>query len=77
MPWCPECDAYRAPSAVEHGGACRTCGTAVERGGLRSLKVDDELPPVPWSLKVLFVSFLVYLGWRAWQGVDWILGRMG
>lgn len=34
MPWCPHCDAYRAPSAVMPDGSCPVCRAAVERGSL-------------------------------------------
>ncbi len=35
-------------------------------------------PPVkaPWHFKLLVVSVVVYLGWRAWQGIEWVLGKL-
>ncbi len=34
MPWCDDCRAYRAPSAVRRDGSCPTCGARVDPGGL-------------------------------------------
>ncbi|HVM40179.1 MAG TPA: hypothetical protein VM618_05280 [Acidimicrobiia bacterium] len=76
MPWCASCDAYRAPSAVAVDGRCTTCGTPVDPGGLADGTGDSEgLPPVPWHLKLVVASFLVYLAFRGWQGVEWVLDK--
>lgn len=76
MPWCPQCDSYRAPSALEADGRCSQCGADVDPGGLRKVVVDDDgLPPVPWHLKLLIVAFLVYLAFRSWAGVEWIIDK--
>jgi hypothetical protein len=29
--------------------------------------------PLPWHLKLLAGALVVYLGFRAWQGIDWII----
>jgi hypothetical protein len=39
--------------------------------------VDDEPLPVPWHLKALLAAVVLYLGWRAWQGVEWVAQRVG
>ena len=46
-------------------GSCPTCGRELE-------------PPVkaPWHFKLLVVSVVIYLGWRAWQGIEWLLGKL-
>ncbi len=60
---------------------CEACGPEVE------VPVDEptcpscgrELEPplkAPWHFKLLVVSLVIYLGWRAWQGVAWVLGRL-
>jgi hypothetical protein len=36
---------------------------------------DEPAPAVPWHLKLLGMALAVYLGWRALQGIDWLLGR--
>jgi hypothetical protein len=48
-------------------GTCPTCGRAiaepqVERGA-------------PWHFKLLLAAVVLYLGFRAWQGVDWLAHR--
>ncbi len=36
---------------------------------------EEELGPIPLHLKVLGVALVVYLGWRFFQGVEWIIHR--
>lgn len=85
MPWCFECEAYRAPSAVRRDGSCPVCGETVDPGKLTTTAEKlppprageaEEPPPAPWHLKLLGVAVAAYLGLRAWQGVDWILERL-
>lgn len=46
-------------------GACPTCGRQIA-------------PPAkaPWHFKLLMVAVAAYLGFRAIQGVDWVLDRL-
>jgi hypothetical protein len=46
-------------------GSCPSCGTVIAK-------------PVkaPWHFKLLLVALVLYLGWRAWQGVDWVIGHL-
>ena len=76
MPWCTDCDRYLSPSTVREDGTCPTCGRPVEPGAAHSAEVQtkEELPPVPWSLKLLALAVAVYLGWRLIQGIEWVLG---
>ena len=37
---------------------------------------DDETLPVPWHLKVLVGAVALYLGYRAYEGVAWVVGRL-
>jgi hypothetical protein len=36
---------------------------------------EEDLPPVPWHLKLLAGAVALYLGWRAFQGVEWVIQR--
>ncbi|MEX1006703.1 MAG: hypothetical protein WD271_02535 [Acidimicrobiia bacterium] len=77
MPWCDTCDRFLSPSTVRADGACPTCGRAVDPGSAHSLADapaddDDALGPIPWHLKLLAGALAVYLGWRAWQGIEWV-----
>jgi hypothetical protein len=44
------------------GGSCPTCGRMIAT-------------PVkaPWHFKLMLVALAVYLGWRAWQGIEWVV----
>ena len=35
-----------------------------------------DLDPVPWHLKLLAGAVAVYLGWRAFQGIEWLVHRL-
>ena len=35
---------------------------------------DETLPPIPWHLWLLAAALAVYLGYRAMQGIEWLLG---
>ena len=74
MPWCATCDRFLSPSTVRADGACPTCGRAVDPGSARAAAdpADDELGPIPWHLKLLAGALAVYLGYRAWQGIEWV-----
>jgi len=66
MPWCDHCSAYwRAPELAE-GGGCPTCGRTLDTTPARS----------PWHFKLLMVSLTIYLGYRAFQGVAWLVSRL-
>jgi hypothetical protein len=47
------------------GGECPTCG-----------RVITEVAGAPWHFKLLVVAVALYLGYRAWQGVDWVVHRL-
>jgi len=34
-----------------------------------------DLDPIPWHLKLLAGAVALYLGWRAFQGIEWIVHR--
>ena len=75
MPWCPSCDEYFAPPRVHPDGTCPTCGKAVDPGGARPVATDDPpLDPIPWHFKLLLGALALYLGYRAFQGVEWLAG---
>jgi hypothetical protein len=78
MPWCTTCDRFLSPSTVRDDGTCPTCGRAVERGGAHATVPQDdekreERPSLPWHLWVLAAALAVYLGFRAWQGIEWVI----
>jgi len=80
VPWCAHCDEYLAPPRVRADGTCPTCGTTVDPGGARPAAQadvsgsDDPLEALPWHFKLLLGAIAVYLGYRALQGVEWLVG---
>ena len=85
MPWCDACDRFLSPSTVKVDGTCPSCGRVVDAGHARlpgvesaaSAEVVDEddeaLPPIPWHLWLLAGALAIYLGYRAMQGIEWLL----
>jgi hypothetical protein len=84
VPWCDACDRFLSPSTVEVDGTCPSCGRVVDPGHAHAPTTgspakpahdeDDELPPIPWHLWLLAAALAVYLGYRAMQGIEWLLG---
>ena len=75
MPWCAQCNRFLSPSTVRTDGACPSCGAAVDPGQARS---GGEKPKrtVPWHLKALIGVFVIYLGYRVGQGIEWLVQQL-
>ena len=65
-------------------GTCPFCEQVVNYSrNAKAVKARDrgeeiggvEDVPVPWHLKLLLGAAALYLGWRAVQGVEWVIGR--
>ncbi len=71
MPQCRVCDPGAETDLSgeqepgEHRLICPTCGSEI-----------NPTVKAPWHFKLLVVSVVIYLGWRAWQGVEWVLGKL-
>jgi len=85
VPWCGSCDRFLSPSTVRADGPCPRCGRSVDRGRAHAGAADgaeeplgaaETLPPVPWHLKLLGAALALYLGYRAWQGIEWVWHRL-
>jgi hypothetical protein len=37
---------------------------------------EEPLGPIPWHLKLLAAALAVYLGFRAWQGIEWLAHQL-
>ena len=64
MPWCDDCGRFYNPTSMGQGGECPTCGRII------AAQQDQR---VPWHFKLLVVATVLYLGFRAYQGVVWIV----
>ncbi len=63
MTWCESCEADVPDSEITDEGACPQCGALLR----------DERRPVPWHFKLMIVASVIYLGYRAYQGVGWLV----
>jgi hypothetical protein len=85
VPWCTHCDRFLSPSTVRVNGTCPTCGQVVDAGRAHPAPPvaaaaapgptdpEEAVEPVPWHLKLLLVALAIYLAYRAYQGVAWLL----
>ena len=91
MPWCAPCDRFLSPSTVRADGTCPSCGRVVDPGRAHPATrtatdtppapviapADEETPePLPWHLKLLLVALAIYLSYRAFQGVEWVVAHL-
>lgn len=63
MTWCEECEIAVDDDTLGENGECPSCGAVL---------VDSARRPYPWYFKVMAVATVVYLGWRAYQGISWL-----
>ena len=75
MPWCEPCERFYSPNSVTDG-RCPTCGESLEAGAVATATTarDTVRAKVPWHFWLLLGALVIYLGWRAVQGVGWLLG---
>ncbi len=62
MPWCEQCDERIEDEDVAEPGVCPVCGGET-----------IEHRSSPWYFKFMIVATVVYLGYRAFQGVTWVV----
>jgi len=63
VPWCDICDRLIDEGELDEG-RCPTCESQLE--GL-------PRAPLTWRFRLLIVITIIYLGWRAYQGVTWLM----
>ena len=78
------------PSTVRTDGTCPSCGQLVDAGRARTpgaprrndpAQGDDpsgpeKAPPAPWHLKLLLIAVAIYLSYRLFQGVAWVVAHV-
>jgi len=73
---CPACGGHVDPGKAR-ALAVDPNGEPVARAVDPAAPEDDEdLPPVPWHLKLLAAAVAVYLGYRALQGIEWLVSLL-
>jgi DNA-directed RNA polymerase subunit RPC12/RpoP len=60
--WCEECSRRIDDNELGDDGECPDCGS-----------VTLARRPIPWHFKLLIVATVIYLGYRTFQGVTWVL----
>ena len=61
--WCEGCEKLIEDDDLYEDGTCPTCGTQV---------TEPMRRPVPWYFKFMILASVIYLGYRAYQGITWI-----
>lgn len=69
MPWCDTCAKFWNPPSLREG-RCPTCGAELEGPAAPE---PEATPRAPWHFKLLLVALILYLGFRAYQGVFWVI----
>ena len=71
MPWCSDCERYLTPNAVQTDGDCPECGGTVDVSDAVPAEVEAAVR-MPWHFWVMVAAAVIYLGWRAVQGIGWV-----
>lgn len=80
MPWCQDCDRFYTPSTLSTDGDCPEGhhvadpdeGLPLPQSGAAPREEEPD-PKVPWHFWVLLVSAVIYLAWRAVEGIVWLV----
>jgi len=77
MPWCEQCDRFYNPNSMAPDGTCMKCGAFIATPA-DDADADDPEAKVraPWHFYVLLVALVIYLGFRAVQGVVWVAHKL-
>jgi hypothetical protein len=87
VPWCDSCSRYYNPNTVNADGTCPSCGEPLpvprhERreaaAAERRAATDEEEKGrgVPWHFWILVVALVIYLGYRFFQGIVWVVHKL-
>ncbi len=60
MPWCDVCEHMVEDDQLIEG-ECPECGEQLVRR------------KIPWHFKLMIAATAVYLGWRSYQGIGWLV----
>ena len=68
---CPTCGRAVDPGQGHRGLVDEPVDVAFD-GTAEAAEDDEPLGPIPWHLKLLAGALALYLGYRAWQGIEWL-----
>lgn len=60
--WCDTCEEFVPLDELDEDECCPTCGTPL--GGPRRM---------PWKFRLMIAASVIYLGYRAYQGITWVV----
>ena len=76
MPWCDPCARFYNPNTLRPDGSCPTCGRSLARPRSGNATTKAGRARAPWHFWLLVAAATLYLGWRAVQGVAWLVHRL-
>lgn len=87
MPWCDECSRFYNPNTLTGDGHCPSCGARlpvprIERREVAEAERRAAAGPeakakgVPWHFWILVVALVIYLGYRLFQGIVWVVHKL-
>jgi len=80
VPWCEPCSRFYTPTTLTDEGNCPAGHHVADPSS--PVLVQSSAPPredvesvrPPWHFWLLVLALVLYLGWRAVQGIQWIIG---
>ncbi len=69
--WCEECHRLVEPEDIAEDGTCGRCGAE-----LVEPPAGAGVRRIPWTFKLLLLASTLYVGWRAYQGVTWLVHHL-
>ncbi len=82
MPWCDDCERFYNPNTLTAEQHCPKGHTVDQSepavdGPVRISRYEAAREAgVPWHFWLLVGALIIYLGWRALEGVLWVVGQL-
>ena len=70
VPWCEPCARFYNPNTLDDQGDCP------EGHHVADAEPPSEKSKIPWHFWVLIIALTIYLGWRAVQGISWLIHQL-
>ena len=64
--WCETCEREVPDEELADASTCPRCGAVLT-------EEREERRPVPWTFKLMIAATVVYLGYRSYQGIAWLV----